>query len=135
MSNSASQRAFIERRAAERGLTNIRCVTADMMATHFCTGGTMPSDDLLLHVQDGLAIEQHWRVGGTHDQKTAEACLANMDAHREAIDEIFAEVYGTGEVARWRVRWRVFFMACAELFGYRGGQEWLVSHDRFGRHT
>ena len=103
------------------------------MAEHFFTGGTMPSDDLFYHFQDDLGIEAHWRVEGTHYQKTAEAWLANMDHHRQAIDNVFAEVYGRDAVRRWRVRWRVFFMACAELFGYDDGREWLVSHYRFVR--
>ena len=54
-----------------------------------------------------------------------------MDRNRAAIDPVLAEVYGEAEVTRWRVRWRVFFMACAEMFGYRDGQEWIVSHYRF----
>jgi cyclopropane-fatty-acyl-phospholipid synthase len=198
LSNSASQRAFIEERAAERGLWNVRIVTADMndfttpglfdrivsvemfehmrnyaellarvaawldthgtvfvhifshrqyaypyeirgasdwMAEHFFTGGTMPSDALFYHFQDDLQIEAHWRVSGTHYERTSNAWLANMDANRDAIDRVFAEVYGASEVTRWRVRWRTFFMACAELFGYRGGSEWMVSHYRFAQRT
>jgi len=106
---------------------------SDWMARYFFTGGMMPSDDLFLHNQDDLAIEQHWRMDGRHYQRTAEAWLQNFDRHTDQIDAIFAEVYGSREVTRWRARWRVFFMACAEMFGYRAGQEWIVSHYRFKR--
>ena len=103
---------------------------SDWMAEHFFTGGTMPSDDLLYHFQDDVRIEGHWRVSGAHYEHTANAWLAKMDANRAAIDEVFARVYGPDAVTKWRARWRMFFMACAELFGYRGGTEWLVSQYR-----
>lgn len=93
----------------------------------------MPSDDLFLHLQDDLIVERHWRLDGRHYQRTAEAWLANMDARRQAVDAALAVAYGDADVARWRSRWRIFFMACAEMFGYRNGQEWIVSHYRFRR--
>lgn len=103
----------------------------DWMAEHFFTGGQMPSDSTLLYFQDDLRIEGHWRIDGTHYEKTSNAWLANMDANREEILPILAETYGEKEVTRWWVRWRVFYMACAELWGYKNGREWIVSHYRF----
>jgi cyclopropane-fatty-acyl-phospholipid synthase len=100
------------------------------MGRHFFTGGIMPSHDLISCTNTGLAIESHWRVNGRHYQKTAEAWLRNMDSHAPAVLEIMASVYGPGVAKRWRQRWRMFFMACAELFGFRGGNEWIVSHYR-----
>lgn len=196
VSNSGSQRQYIESQALERGLTNLRIVTADInnfdpgqqfdrivsvemmehvrnyrellrslaswlkpdalffahifthrrfaypydvqdendwMAQHFFTGGQMPSDDLLLYFQEDVKIADHWLLNGQHYQKTSEAWLKKMDENRTELMKLFAKTYGDSEALKWFVRWRVFFMACAELFGYRSGTEWMVSHYLFER--
>lgn len=194
VSNSAAQREFILRRAADRRLTNVDVVTADInafetsdrfdrilsvemfehvrnysslfgrleqwltdagrlfvhifahhrfaytfesrngsdwMARHFFSGGMMPSESLFAQVQDRFVTDAQWRVSGRHYERTANAWLANLDRRAAAVDEVFATTYGREAASRWRARWRVFFMACAEMFGYRDGSEWLVSHYRF----
>ena len=198
VSNSRTQKRFIDERAAARGLANLEVVTSDMnhlsfapctefdrvvsvemfdhmrnyevlmerisgwlkpagtlfvhifthriyaypfevrdetdwMAKYFFTGGIMPSDDLLLYFQKDLGLVDHWQVDGRHYQKTSEAWLQNMDRNRAKIEPILAETYGPENVQRWWVYWRVFFMSCAELWGYARGQEWIVSHYLFSK--
>jgi cyclopropane-fatty-acyl-phospholipid synthase len=105
--------------------------SSDFMARHFFTGGLMPSDALLLYFQGALALRRHWHVDGTHYQRTAESWLRNMDRHREALAPLFRRVYGDAAARRWWTWWRVFFMSCAELWGYAGGKEWFVAHYQF----
>ena len=196
VSNSNSQRAYIEAEAARRGLANVRIITCDMnvfasedrfdrvvsvemfehmrnwpemfrrvsawlkpggrffmhvfvhrstpylfverdagdwMSRHFFSGGMMPSDDLALHFQDHLKLLQRWRWDGTHYERTANAWLANMDAQRETLWPVLERTYGREHTALWWTRWRIFFMACAELFGYENGRQWWVSHYLFER--
>ena len=198
VSNSASQRAFIEARAAQRGLRNVRIVTADMngfdpgarfdrvvsvemfehmrnweellsriagwlrddgrlflhvfchrelpypfedkesddwMARHFFTGGMMPSDALLLRLQRDLLIDAHWRVNGSHYATSSEAWIERMEQQKgeliALLDANGAAAHGGG--ARVFMRWKLFFLACAELFGFRNGEEWFVAHYRMTR--
>lgn len=102
------------------------------MGRHFFTGGLMPAADTLLHFQQALAIEQLWLVDGKHYEKTANHWLARQDDHHDAVMAVLREHYGE-RAALWFQRWRMFWMACAELFGHAGGQEWLVAHYRFVR--
>lgn len=104
---------------------------SDWMSRYFFSGGMMPSYDLPLHFQDRLKLAARWCWNGQHYGKTSHAWLANMDRHQAEIWPILAATYGAALAQIWWTRWRVFFMACSELFGYRGGKEWLVGHYLF----
>jgi cyclopropane-fatty-acyl-phospholipid synthase len=100
----------------------------DWMSRHFFSGGIMPSADLPMRIGGNLSVEKHWQWNGDHYARTLRAWLDKMDARKGAVMPILAETYGNDEADRWRMRWRIFFMACEELFAYNGGREWYVSH-------
>jgi cyclopropane-fatty-acyl-phospholipid synthase len=106
---------------------------SDWMSRHFFSGGMMPSDDLALRFAGDLRFLERWRWDGRHYEKTANAWLMNVDNHRAEARSVLAATYGEANADQWLQRWRIFFMACAELFGYRDGQEWWVSHYLFER--
>ena len=196
VSNSRSQREFIESEAKRRSLGNLRAITCDMndfatderfdrvisvemfehmrnhrrlferihgwlspsgqffmhifchkevpyafedrgpgdwMTRHFFSGGMMPSDDLPLHFQDRLKLVERWRWSGRHYERTLNAWLANMDSNRTNLFPLLERIYGKASAPLWWGRWRIFFMACAELFGFDEGEQWWVSHYLFER--
>jgi cyclopropane-fatty-acyl-phospholipid synthase len=107
----------------------------DWMSKYFFTGGIMPSDDLLLYFNEALSIENHWHVSGLHYSKTSEAWLKNMDAHKKEIMPLFKQTYGDDQALKWWVYWRIFYLACAELWAFNNGDEWIVSHYLFNKKT
>jgi cyclopropane-fatty-acyl-phospholipid synthase len=193
VSNSHSQKTFIDQQAAERGLGNLTVQTCDIndfqpqetfdrvvsvemfehvrnhselmrrieswltsdgrlfvhifchasaaylfededssswMAREFFSGGIMPSADLLIDCQLFLELEQRVIWNGKHYERTSNAWLDLMDQQSDAVAEIFRNTYGA-HWKQWRQRWRMFYMACAELFGFDNGDQWFVTHYRF----
>ncbi len=104
----------------------------DWMSRYFFTGGVMPSAGLLPTAAEGsLESEEQWAVNGVHYSKTLEAWLQRQDREKSAVMRIFRETYGTRGAKLWFQRWRIFYMACSELFAFDQGEEWLVMHYRF----
>jgi cyclopropane-fatty-acyl-phospholipid synthase len=103
------------------------------MGRHFFTGGLMPAADTFLWFQRDLTLDARWLLDGTHYQRTADHWLANQDARRGKVHGVLAAAYGEARAALLAQRWRMFFMACAETFGYARGREWLIGHYRFVR--
>ena len=102
------------------------------MTDNFFTGGTLPSDDLLLYFQDYLKIESQWRVNGKHYQKTLEAWLRKMDNNKDTVMPVLAKAYGKKDALKWYVNWRLFYIGCAEFFGFKDGfsltHSYLLTH-------
>jgi cyclopropane-fatty-acyl-phospholipid synthase len=103
----------------------------DWMSKHFFSGGTMPADELFLRISGSLEVEHRWRWSGKHYAQTSEDWVANIDQHREEILKLFHQDLSMAEAQRTFHRWRIFFLACAETFGFSNGQEWWVSHYLF----
>lgn len=103
----------------------------DWMSKYFFSGGIMPSEHLFYYFSDDLKVKEHWRVNGEHYAKTARAWLDNMDKERDSIIDLFNNHYPSGEAKKWFNYWRVFYMSCEEIWRYRNGREWFVSHYLF----
>ena len=98
------------------------------MARHFFTGGIMPSEHLFSHFSKAFTLAENWRVCGTHYEQTCNAWLTNTMRYKHDIMAIFSKTYGRKLAAIKWVGWRIFFIACAELFGCKKGSEWMVFH-------
>ena len=104
----------------------------DWMARHFFTGGLMPSEDLLGNFQDDLRLESTWQVNGMHYGFTCESWLKKLDQNIDQVRKVMQSAVGSRRAAAIQIqRWRMFFMACAELFSYDAGKQWYVAHYRF----
>jgi cyclopropane-fatty-acyl-phospholipid synthase len=101
---------------------------SNWMGRHFFSGGMMPCEDLLSRFPRDLAVERRWQVDGRHYHRTCESWLRNLDDRREAVLSVLVETYGADAARLWLQRWRLFFLGCSELFRYRDGNEWFVSH-------
>ena len=103
----------------------------EWMAQNFFTGGTMPSSDLFLYFQKDLIIMDHWNVNGKHYSKTLEAWLRQLDYKKDDVMKVLEKAYGCEEAPQQLFNWRMFFMYCSEVFGFRDGNEWIVAHHLF----
>ncbi len=97
------------------------------MAENFFSGGTMPSSDLLLHFQRDLQVINRWNISGLHYEKTSNDWLSNLDKNASQVKAIFTKTYGEQQAALWVNKWRMFFMACAEMFAFNYGEEWFIA--------
>lgn len=103
----------------------------EWMARNFFSGGTMPSSDLFLYFQDDLGILDHWNINGKHYSKTLEAWLVRLDSNKAKAMEVLEASYGKDKAPLQMFNWRLFFIYCAEVFGYEDGNEWIVAHHLF----
>jgi len=98
------------------------------MAEHFFQEGMMPAEGLLPLLNEHLLVERMWSVNGRHYARTLRAWLEHIDRNRTEAVAILERHHGPEEARKQIGRWRIFFMACEELFGFKGGEEWYVAH-------
>jgi cyclopropane-fatty-acyl-phospholipid synthase len=104
------------------------------MTRNFFSGGTMPSDTLIFYFLPGnMRIDHHWHVNGKHYYLTSKRWLHNLDREKRKVLPVLEGTYGKDEASKWFHRWRLFFLACQELWRTNKGSEWIVSHYRFER--
>lgn len=101
------------------------------MAKYFFTGGMMPNHDLFRDLESDLNYQKSWMLSGTHYEKTSNAWLEKMDSNKTKILELFRRNNSNSVAKKKFYFWRLFFIACAEIFGYNGGSEWIISHHLF----
>ncbi|NNJ71111.1 MAG: class I SAM-dependent methyltransferase [Kiritimatiellales bacterium] len=98
------------------------------MSEHFFKEGMMPSESLMTLTNNDMVVERHWRVNGRHYAKTLRAWLDRIDENAKESIAILERDHKSEEARIQFGRWRIFFMACEELFGFREGEEWYVAH-------
>jgi cyclopropane-fatty-acyl-phospholipid synthase len=101
---------------------------SDWMSRYFFSGGMMPSADLPSYFNDHLELVSQWQWSGIHYARTCDHWLKKTDQHKTKIISLFNETYGHNTANVWFNRWRIFYMSCSELFAFKHGNEWLVSH-------
>lgn len=103
------------------------------MAEHFFKEGMMPSENLLTLTNSDMVVERMWRVNGQHYAKTLRAWLNRIDGNAQNAVAVLERDLGPDEARLQFGRWRIFFMACEELFGFKGGEEWYIAHYLLGK--
>ena len=101
------------------------------MAKYFFTGGMMPNHNLFKDLKSNLEYQKSWILSGEHYERTSNAWLDKMDQNKSKILSLFERSNGSSVAKRKFHFWRLFYIACAEIFGYDNGNEWVVSHHLF----
>ena len=101
------------------------------MAKYFFTGGMMPNHNLFKDLKSNLEYQKSWMLSGEHYEKTSNAWLDKMDQNKRKILSLFERSNSSSIAKRKFHFWRLFYIACAEIFGYDNGNEWVVSHHLF----
>lgn len=104
------------------------CFEGTWAAERFFASGTMPSHELMLRFTDDLVVTQRWAINGTHYAKTIAAWQQRLDANAGRALAILRTEHSEREARRLLATWRLFLISTAEVWGWRRGQEWMVSH-------